>query len=102
MAPRLRPTAAPDRHSHEREARRLKGKVAELEKAIATKEQAVRDLEHAMASPGFYDDRAQADKASSEYKTLTGEVATLMREWEAAQTAAEAHAASVPDSARRS
>ena len=70
--------------------------MTDLEKAIATKEQAVRDLEHAMSSPGFYDDRGQADKAASEYKTLTAEVANLMQEWEDAQTAAEAHAAQAP------
>jgi hypothetical protein len=85
-----------DRQTHEREARKLKNKVTELEKAIGAKEQAVRDLEHLMASPGFYDDRAQADKAANDYKALTAEVAGLMSEWEAAQSAAEAHAATLP------
>jgi ATP-binding cassette subfamily F protein 3 len=96
LAPRLRPSGAFDRQAHERESRKLKNKVTDLEKAIAAKEQAVRDLEHAMSSAGFYDDRAQADKAAAEYKTLTAEVGTLMQEWEDAQTAAEAHNALAP------
>jgi ATP-binding cassette subfamily F protein 3 len=96
MAPRLRPSGAMDRQTHEREARKLKARVAELEKAIGAKEQAVRDLEHAMSTPGFYDDRAQADKATAEHKVLTSEVAVLMQQWEEAQGAAEAHAAAPP------
>jgi ATP-binding cassette subfamily F protein 3 len=96
MAPRLRPAGAMDRQSHEREARKLKARVAELEKAIGAKEQSVRDLEHAMATPGFYDDRAHADQATAEHKTLTSEVAELMQQWEEAQSAAEAHAAAAP------
>jgi ATP-binding cassette subfamily F protein 3 len=98
MAPRLRPASPVDRQAHEREARKLKARVAELEKAVAVKEQAVRDLEHAMATPGFYDDRAQADKATADHKALTSEVAELMQQWEDAQGAAEAHAALLPAS----
>jgi ATP-binding cassette, subfamily F, member 3 len=99
MAPRLRPASPVDRQAHEREARKLKARVAELEKAVAVKEQAVRDLEHAMATPGFYDDRAQADKATADHKALTSEVAELMQQWEDAQGAAETHAALLPTSA---
>jgi ATP-binding cassette, subfamily F, member 3 len=99
MAPRLRPAGAMDRQAHEREARRLKNKITEIEKAIAEKEQSVRDLEHLMASPGFYDDRAQAEKAADDHKGLTSEVAKLMAEWESLQSAAETHAALLPNSA---
>jgi ATP-binding cassette subfamily F protein 3 len=99
LAPRLRPPGAMDRQAHEREARRLKNKITEVEKAIAAKEQAVRDLEHLMASAGFYDDRAQSEKTANDYKALTAEVATLMSEWEAAQQAAESHAATLPAAA---
>jgi ATP-binding cassette subfamily F protein 3 len=91
MAPRLRPAGAPpDRQAREREARKLKNRISDLERRIGEKEQAVRDLEHLMASPGFYDDRAQADKAAAEHKALTAEVAALMAEWENLQTSAEA------------
>jgi ATP-binding cassette subfamily F protein 3 len=91
LAPRLRPAGAPqDRQAREREARKVKAQIAEMEKAIGLKEQAIRDLEHLMASPGFYDDRPQAEKAAADHKALTAEVATLMSEWEALQTAVEA------------
>jgi ATP-binding cassette subfamily F protein 3 len=91
LAPRLRPPGAPqDRQAREREARKLKARIAEMEKAIGLKEQAIRDLEHSMATPGFYDDRAQAEKAAADHKTLTAEVASLMSEWEELQTAVEA------------
>ena len=42
-----------------------------------------------MATPGFYDDRAAADKAVEDRKRLLAEVDSLMAEWEAAQQAAE-------------
>jgi ATP-binding cassette subfamily F protein 3 len=91
LAPRLRPAGAPqDRQAREREARKLKARIADLEKTIGQKEQAIRDLEHLMASPGFYDDRPHAEKAASDHKELTAEVASLMAQWEELQTAVEA------------
>jgi len=91
LAPRLRPPGAtPDRQAREREARKLKARIAELEKAIGLREQAIRDVEHLMASPALYEDRGQAEKAASDHKALTAEVAGLMREWEQIQTAVEA------------
>jgi ATP-binding cassette subfamily F protein 3 len=90
MAPRLRPRdLPPDRHTRERTARTLKNRVADLERRIAEKEQAVRDLEHLMASPGFYLDREQSDAAVATHRSLTAEVRELMGEWETLQTQAE-------------
>jgi ATP-binding cassette, subfamily F, member 3 len=90
LAPRLRPSGTPaDRQAREREAQKARKRSAELEKKIAEKEQQVRDVETLMASPGFYDDRAAAEKAVEDRKRLLGEVDALMAEWEAAQSAAE-------------
>jgi ATP-binding cassette, subfamily F, member 3 len=89
LKPRLRSTAVPDRQAREREARKLKARIADLERSISEKEQAVRDLEHLMAGPGFYDDRAAADRAVTDRQGLLDEVARLMAEWEEAQAAAE-------------
>jgi ATP-binding cassette subfamily F protein 3 len=90
LAPRLRPAAAPpDRQAREREAKKAKALSVELEKRIAEKEQAVRDVESLMATPGFYEDRTTADKAVEDRKRLLAEVETLIAEWEAAQSAAE-------------
>ena len=92
LAPRLRPTdASPDRQSREREARKVKARLSDVERKIAEKERAVRDVEALMASPGFYDDRARADKAVAERQGLLDEVAALMTEWESLQTAVEAN-----------
>ncbi len=91
LAPRLRPAAAaPDRQAREREARKAKARLAEVEKRIAEKEQAVKDVEHLMASPGFYEDRAAAEKAVAQRQRLLQEVGVLMAEWEELQTQAEA------------
>ena len=57
-----------------------------MEKRIAEKEKAVKDLEARMASPGFYDDRAHADKVVAEHKALMWEVGDLMSQWEMLQT----------------
>ena len=62
----------------------MKARLAELEKRIAEKEQAVKELEAQMASPGFYDDRARAEKAASDHKALMWEVGDLMSQWEIA------------------
>ncbi len=90
LAPRLRPKdAQPDRQAREREAKRLKARISELERTIAEKEQAVRDLEHLMASPGFYADRATAEKAVASRQALLAEVTAAMNEWEALHGSAE-------------
>jgi ATP-binding cassette, subfamily F, member 3 len=87
MAPRLRrPDAAPERHLQEREDRKRKARISELERRIAEKERAVKDLESRMAAPGFYDDRSAAEKAAAEHKALMWEVGDLMSQWEMLQT----------------
>jgi ATP-binding cassette subfamily F protein 3 len=92
LAPRLRPSgAAPERQAREREARKARARLSDVERQIGEKERAVRDVEALMASPGFYDDRARADKAVAERQGLLDEVAALMAEWESLQTAVEAN-----------
>src|SRR5207245_8243433 len=91
LAPRLRPAGAPpDRQAREREARKAKARLAELEREIGEKEQAVKDIEHLMATPRFYEERAVADRSVAERQQLLGEVEALMSEWESLQTVAEA------------
>jgi ATP-binding cassette subfamily F protein 3 len=86
MAPRLRkPDAPPERVLREREAKKAKARIGELEKRIAEKEQAVKQLESKMAEPGFYDDRERAEKAAADHKSLMWEVGELMAQWEMLQ-----------------
>ncbi len=87
MAPRLRRSGeGPERHLQEREEKKRKTRIGELERRIADKEKAVKDLESRMAAPGFYDDRAAAEKAATEHKALMWEVGDLMNQWEMLQS----------------
>ncbi|HJS59256.1 MAG TPA: ABC-F family ATP-binding cassette domain-containing protein, partial [Vicinamibacteria bacterium] len=91
LAPRLRPRdARPERSVVLREQKKLKARLTELEKRIAEKEQAVKALEAEMAAPGFYDDRAAADKKVSEHQSLMWEVGELMGQWEMVAAEVEA------------
>jgi hypothetical protein len=90
MAPRLRPAqAARSRQTLEREARRRRERIADLEQRITEKEQAVKGLEARMASPGFYQNRAEADQVVSDHQALMWEVGSLMSQWEALQEEAD-------------
>jgi uncharacterized coiled-coil protein SlyX len=87
LAPRLRRAdSPPDRQARDRELKKMKARLADLEKRVAEKEQAVKALEARMASPGFYDDRPQAEQAAEDHKKLMWEVGDLMSQWEALQT----------------
>ena len=55
----------------------------------------MRDLEHLMATPGFYEDRARADQAVADRQRILEEVGALMGEWESVQTEFEAKGLSV-------
>jgi ATP-binding cassette subfamily F protein 3 len=91
LAPRLRPAGTPtDRQARDKELKRMKARLGELEKRIAEKEKAVKDIEAQMASSGFYDDRARAEEAASTHKALMWEVGDLMSQWESLQTEVEA------------
>jgi hypothetical protein len=51
----------------------------------------VKDVEHLMATPGFYEDRATADKAVADRQKMLDEVGALMTEWESLQLRMEAN-----------
>ncbi|HXY40624.1 MAG TPA: ABC-F family ATP-binding cassette domain-containing protein, partial [Vicinamibacteria bacterium] len=86
LAPRLRPSGTlPERQVLERELRKSKARLAELEKRITDAEQSVKALEAEMAAPGFYDDRARASEAAERHQKLMWETGDLMSQWEALQ-----------------
>ena len=86
LAPRLRQSAIPpERQVLEREVKRAKARLSELEKQVAEAEQAVRALEARMAAPGFYDDRDRAGLAAEEHQRLMWETGDLMARWETLQ-----------------
>ena len=86
LAPRLRPASSPpERQALERELKKTKLRLVELEKRVTEKEQAVKALEAQMAAPGFYDDRERAAKAAEDHQKLMWETGDLMAQWEALQ-----------------
>jgi ATP-binding cassette subfamily F protein 3 len=90
LKPRLRPAnPAADQKAREKDARKAKMRLTDLERVIGEKEHRVKELETMMASPGFYDDRAKADAAVADRQKLLDEVNALMGEWESLQAVAE-------------
>jgi ATP-binding cassette subfamily F protein 3 len=63
-----------------------KAEVERLEGRIAETETAIRELEARMAAPGFYDDRAAAQKAADDHQALMWKVNELMQRWEDLQS----------------
>jgi ATP-binding cassette subfamily F protein 3 len=70
-------------------------RIEKLEARIAQTEQAIRDLELLMATPGFYDDRAAAQATVDRHQSLMWEVGDLMSQWEGLQTSDLAPASDV-------
>ena len=64
-------------------------RIGELERRIAEREGKIKEIEAAMASPGFYDDRAAAQPVVDEHQNLMWEVGDLMGQWEALQVDGE-------------
>jgi hypothetical protein len=52
----------------------------------------VKELEAAMAAPGFYDDRDASKQLIDQHQALMWEVGDLMSQWEALQEHAAEHA----------
>jgi ATP-binding cassette, subfamily F, member 3 len=61
-------------------------RIEELETRIAEREQAIKEIEASMSSPGFYDDRDAARPIIDRHQALMWEVGDLMHQWEELQT----------------
>jgi len=70
-----------------------RAKIDELEAEIAAREQEIRDIERAMAAPGFYDNRVAAQPIVDRHQALMWEVGDLMHRWEELQGRAPTAAA---------
>ena len=75
------------RKARAEQARRAR--IEELEARIATTEQAIHEIEQAMAAPGFYDDRAAAQVTIDRHQALMWAVGDLMGQWEGLQKASD-------------
>ncbi len=71
-----------EQKKRDRELQARNSRVMELEARIADREQAIKELESAMAAPGFYDDRTAAQQIVDRHQALMWEVGELMHQWE--------------------
>jgi ATP-binding cassette subfamily F protein 3 len=74
-----------ERKKKQRDVESLKRRIVDLEARIAVREDEVKALEAAIATPGFYDDRGKAKQVTDRHQTLMWEVGDLMAQWEALQ-----------------
>ena len=75
--------------AEERKARKAesvrKKRIDELEGRIADREREIKEIEAAMAAPGFYDNRDASKPVIDRHQALMWEVGDLMSQWEALQ-----------------
>ena len=62
-------------------------RITDLEARISEREQAIKELEAQMATPGFYDNRELSQAVLTKHHGLMWEVGDLMNQWEALQDA---------------
>jgi len=74
-----------DTRRRQRQDDERRKRVADLEARITEREQAIKELEGQMATPGFYEERATAEAIASKHHQLMWEVGDLMNQWEALQ-----------------
>jgi ATP-binding cassette subfamily F protein 3 len=86
------PVSYDERKKQEAEARKArkaadarKKRIEDLETRIAEREQAIKDLETEMSTPGFYDNHEAAKPVIDRHQTLMWEVGDLMHQWEVLQ-----------------
>ena len=69
----------------QRHLKTLQNRINDLESRIGTHEEAIRELEAAMAKPGFYEEKSAAAETVARHQSLMWEVGELMSQWEALQ-----------------
>jgi ATP-binding cassette subfamily F protein 3 len=72
----------------QRAAQAHQARIDELEARIATCENAIREIEQTMSTPGFYEDRVAAQPVIDRHQALMWEVGDLMHRWEELQATA--------------
>jgi ATP-binding cassette subfamily F protein 3 len=80
-----RKRAANDQRKRDQEARKTHSRISDLEARIAEREQALKEIEAAMAAPGFYDNRDHSQPLIDRHQMLMWELGDLMHQWEELQ-----------------
>ena len=75
-----------DARKRDRAAKARRAEIEALEARIAECEQSIKDLETAMAAPGFYDDRVSSQPVIDQHQALMWKVGELMHQWEHLQS----------------
>ncbi len=70
----------------QRAAHAKQTEISRIEEQIAATEAEIKELEQAMASPGFFDDRAASQTVVDRHQALMWKVGDLMHRWEELQT----------------
>jgi ATP-binding cassette subfamily F protein 3 len=68
-----------------RAADALQARVADIERRIADRERALKELEATMSAPGFYEDHTTSKPIIDRHQALMWEVGDLMHRWEELQ-----------------
>ena len=74
-----------ERRKQQRAREGLQRRIAELEGRIAARETEIKEVEQAMAAPGFYENHEASRTVIDRHQTLMWEVGDLMAQWEALQ-----------------
>ena len=73
---------AAEQKKRDQAAKNVQSKISDLERKIAEREQAMKEIEAAMSAPGFYDNRDQAQPVIDRHQSLMWELGELMHQWE--------------------
>jgi ATP-binding cassette, subfamily F, member 3 len=82
-----------DVRRRDRAAKAHKARIADLEDRIGKCESEIKQLEAAMSSPEFYQDRVAAQPVIDRHQALMWQVGDLMHQWEELQTSGDAPSA---------
>jgi ATP-binding cassette subfamily F protein 3 len=74
-----------DRKKRQRAGDTLRKRIAEIEGRIASREIQVKELEHTMAAPGFFENHEASKPIIDRHQGLMWEVGDLMAQWETLQ-----------------
>jgi ATP-binding cassette subfamily F protein 3 len=74
-----------EQRKRDKALRSLRDRIEEMEARIADREKEIKDLEAAMAAPGFYDDHQKAKPIVGRHQALMWEVGDLLNQWEMLQ-----------------
>ncbi|HKY19841.1 MAG TPA: ABC-F family ATP-binding cassette domain-containing protein [Vicinamibacterales bacterium] len=77
-----RKRAHAEQRRRDQETKKRQSHISDLEARIADREQTMKEIEAAMAAPGFYDNRDQAQPLIDRHQALMWELGDLMHQWE--------------------